>query len=110
MSTKIKLYDTGDCVEVSTWGGTDKDGFFQNIQVVGLVLEAELFEMDVNEYEKEHGKPHHEWMYRILLPDGHITEAWDYEIKPVNVMGKEYNNISQQALEKKNGSEHTKRT
>ena len=63
MSKKIKLYDTGDCVEVTVWEGYDKNGF-------------------------------HEWMYRVSLADGRVEEVWDYEIKPVNVMGKDYNTIS----------------
>ena len=92
VSKKIKLYDKGDCVEVSTWEGCSEDGFFHNVQIVGLVLEAELVEMDVNEGDGIHDK--HEWMYRVILPSGIVTEAWDYELKPVNVMGKEYNNIS----------------
>lgn len=107
MSKKIKLYDTGDCVEVSTWDCIGIDGHFKPGRAVGLVLEAELVEMDG---ESGLHDPTCEWMYRISVPDGRIVEAWDYEIRPVNVMGKEYNIISQQALEKKNGSEHTKRT
>ena len=107
MSTEIKLYDTGDCVEVTVWQGCDKEGVFNNAQVVGLVLDAELVEMDG---ESGLHDPTREWMYRVLLPDGNVAEAWDYEIRPVNVMGKEYNTLSQRALEKKNGSEHTKRT
>lgn len=106
MSEKIKLYDTGDCVQVHCWGGTDSAGFFESVNRIGLVLEAELVDMDVNEGDGVHDKQ--EWMYRVSLPDGRIVEAWDYEIRPVNVMGKEYNTLSQQALEKKNGSEHTK--
>ena len=108
MSKKIKLYDTGDCVEVTIWQGCDKEGFFNNAQVVGLVLEAELVEMDGT--IEEYFDPTYEWMYRVALPSGEIAEVWDYEIRPVNVMGKEYNTLSQQALEKKNGREHTKRT
>jgi hypothetical protein len=91
MSEKIKLYDTGDCVEVTVWQGCDKEGFFNNAQVVGLVLEAELLEMDG---ESGLFDPTCEWMYRVALPSGEIAEVWDYEIRPVNVMGKEYNNIS----------------
>ena len=108
MSKKIKLYDTGDCVEVSTWDCIGIDGHFKPGREIGLVLEADLVEMDGS--DNNHIDPINEWMYRVSLPDGRIVEAWDYEIRPVNVMGKEYNNISQQALEKKNGSEHTKRT
>lgn len=93
MPKKIKLYDTGDCVEVTTWQGCDKEGFFNNVQVVGLVLEAELVDMDG---ESGLFDPTQEWMYRVSLPDGTVAEAWDYEIRPVNVMGKEYNNISPQ--------------
>ena len=68
----------------------DTDGFFVPTRMVGLVLEAELIDMDDNAVVGD-GK---EWMYRVVLPSGRITEVWDYEIKPVNVMGKEYNNIS----------------
>ena len=109
MSKKIKLYDTGDCVEVSTWDSCCEDGFFKPGRAIGLVLEAVYVEMDDANPAFE-GEDGHEWMYRVILPDGRVTEVWDYEIRPVNVMGKEYNTISQQALEKKNGSEHTKRT
>ena len=92
MSTKIKYYDKGDCVEVSTWEGSPADGFFHSVQMVGLVLEAELVDMDLQ--RDGQFKTTQEWMYRILLPNGIVTEAWDYEIRPVNVMGKEYNNSS----------------
>lgn len=88
MPKKIKLYDYGDCVQVSTWINDNTEGFFIPDQVIGLVLEAEYVEMD--EFSGEDG---YEWMYRVVLPDGRVTEVWDYEIKPVNVMGKEYNNI-----------------
>ena len=101
MSEKIKLYDIGDCVEVSTWGGCDKEGFFHNAQIVGLVLEAELVEMDGHTDYFDATK---EWMYRVALPDGTVTEAWDYEIRPVNVMGKEYNTNTKQNNRKLNGS------
>ena len=109
MPKKIKLYDTGDCVEVSTWDCMGTDGLFKPGRAIGLVLEAVYVEMDNGnpQYKDCDG---HEWMYRVSTPDGRILEVWDYEIRPVNVMGKEYNTISQQALEKKNGSEHTKRT
>ena len=113
MSKKIKLYDTGDLVEVTVWQDVLVQRVFkENTSKIGLVLEAELIEMPMaaNEYEKEYEKSEYEWMYRVLLPDGEVSEIWDYEIKPVNVMGKEYNTLSQQALEKKNGREHTKRT
>ena len=60
--------------------------------MVGLVLEAELVEMD----DPNGNHDGHEWMYRVILPSGRVTEVWDYEIRPVNVMGKEYNNISHQ--------------
>jgi len=104
MSTKIKLYDTGDLVEVTVWQDVLYQKVFkENTSKIGLVLEAELINID-GEGNIESTS---EWMYRILLPNGEITETWDYEIKPVNVMGKEYNKLSQQALEKKNGSEHT---
>ena len=92
MPKKIKLYDKGDCVEVATWTHDTHDGFFIPTRLVGLVMEAELVQMGSN--EKMAMDDEEEWMYRVILPDGRITEAWDYEIKPVNVMGKEYNNIS----------------
>ena len=82
MPEKIKLYDQGDCVEVSTWEGSDPDGFFHSVQTVALVLEAELIHMGDN--EEMNIKDEKEWMYRVLLPSGRITEVWDYEIKPVN--------------------------
>ena len=93
MSKKIKLYEHGDCVEVSMWLNDDADGFFIPGKIIGLVLESELVEMDG---ESGLHDPTCEWMYRVILPDGRVTEAWDYEIKPVNVMGKEYNTISHQ--------------
>ena len=92
MSKKIKLYDNGDCVLVTHWGNYDKDGFLHNVESIGLVLEAELVEMGDNEDMNIHDAK--EWMYRVVLPNGRITEVWDYEIKPVNVMGKNYNNLS----------------
>ena len=92
MPKKIKYYNTGDCVEVTVWEGCDSDGFFHNVQRVGLVLEAEYIEMD----DADGIKDGHEWMYRVSLPDGRVTEVWDYEIKPVNAIGKEYNNLSHQ--------------
>ena len=49
MSTKIKLYDEGDCVEVSTWTNDETDGFFVPARMIGLVLESHLMDMDVNE-------------------------------------------------------------
>ena len=93
MSAKIKLYDEGDCVEVTVWNH-NRDDFFTPSHVIGLILEAELIEMDVNEDDGLNEKE--EWMYRVSTSNGKIVEAWDYEIKPVNVMGKEYNNISHQ--------------
>ena len=91
MSKKIKLYDTGDCVQVTIWEGYDKNGFLENAQRIALVLEAELVEMDDESGLHDASE---EWMYRVSLPDGRVEEVWDYEIKPVNVMGKDYNTIS----------------
>ena len=91
MSKKIKLYDTGDCVQVTVWQGYDKNGFLENVQRIALVLEAELVEMDG---ESDLHDASEEWLYRVSLPDGRVEEVWDYEIKPVNVMGKDYNTIS----------------
>ena len=92
MSKKIRLYGKGDCVEVSTWIHDTRDGFFVPARMVGLVIESELIHMGSNEELSMHDEE--EWMYRVILPDGRVTEVWDYEIRPVNVMGKEYNNIS----------------
>ena len=61
----------------------ETDGFFHPNRAIGLVLEAELVEMDMDDIDN----PTHdgeEWLYRVILPDGRVTEAWDYEIKPVN--------------------------
>ena len=96
MSKKIKLYDTGDCVVVS------QSGFPAPLPLIGLVIEAELVEMDLSGLSTDRhylsiDQETEEWLYRVLLPDGDVCEAWDYEIRPVNVMGKEYNNISRQA-------------
>ena len=92
MSTKIKLYDKGDCVEVNTWEVACEDGFFKPGRAIGLVLEAELVEMDA---EDAHHGGVHEWMYRVILPDGRVTEVWDYEVRPVNSINTKYNNLSQ---------------
>jgi len=75
------------------WEGSDRDGFLEHAQRIGLVLEAELVEMDG---ESGLFEPTQEWMYRVSLSDGTITEVWDYEIKPVNAMSKEYNTLSHQ--------------
>ena len=98
VSKKIKLYDAGDCVEVTAWEHFGMPptirGLLQNKTQIGLVLEAELVIMDVKNgsglLDVE------EWMYRVSLSNGSIVEAWNYEIRPVNVMGKEYNSISHQ--------------
>ena len=95
MPKTIKLYDTGDCVEVSTWDSMGIDGLFKPGRSYGLVLEAELVEMDPDVLDSD-ADPN-QWLYRVYLPGGRICEVWDYEIRPVNVMGKEYNTISQQA-------------
>ena len=92
MSTKIKLYEKGDCVEVNTWEVACEDGFFKPGRAIGLVLEAELVEMDAE--DAYHGGEH-EWMYRVILPDGRVTEVWDYEVRPVNSVNPKYNNLSQ---------------
>ena len=93
MSTKIKLYDKGDCVEVSTWINDDSDGFFVPSRQIGLVLEAELIEMDSEDAHHD-GR---EWLYRVILPDGRVTEVWDYEVRPVNSLPTEYNKLSHPA-------------
>ena len=80
MPEKIAMYDIGDCVEVSTWINDDTDGFFVPSRQIGLVLESMLVDMDDPD-GKHDGK---EWLYRVSLPDGRVTEVWDYEVKPVN--------------------------
>ena len=90
MPEKIAMHDVGDCVEVSTWINDIEDGFFKPARAIGLVLEAELVDMDVNEGDGIHDKQ--EWMYRVLLYDGRVTEVWDYEIKHVNSNNIKYNN------------------
>ena len=92
MSEKIKLYNKGDCVQISHWGGCDEMGFFHCTQSIGLVLEAELIEMGDN--EQMNMRDEKEWMYRVILPSGEINEVWDYEIKHVNTLSEEYNNLS----------------
>lgn len=92
MPKKIKLYDKGDCVEVATWTEDEGDNrFFMSNRAIGLVLEAEYVIMD------EDIEDQHEWLYRVILPDGRVTEVWDYEIRPVNSLAKPYNNISHKA-------------
>tara|TARA_B100000927_G_C16179561_1_gene354790 strand:+ start:58 stop:351 length:294 start_codon:yes stop_codon:yes gene_type:complete len=91
MSKKIKTHNVGDCVEVSTWDCCDEDGFFKPGRAIGLVLEAELVEMDG---ESGLHDPSQEWMYRVVLPDGRVTECWDYEVKHVNSNTAKYNNVS----------------
>mgnify|MGYP005727324655 FL=1 len=93
MPKKIKLYDKGDCVEVSTWDSCCEDGFFKPGRAIGLVLEAEYVEMD----DPDGFKDGHEWMYRVVLPDGRVTEVWDYEVRPVNTLPTEYNKLSHKA-------------
>ena len=67
------------------------DGFFVPGRAIGLVLEKELVEMDGESGQLGHAK---EWLFRVSLPDGRITEVWDYEIKHVNSSKSKYNNIS----------------
>ena len=93
MSTKIKLYEKGDCVEVSTWDSCCEEGYFKPGRAIGLVLEAQLVEMDDANPAFE-GDDGHEWMYRVVLPDGRVTEVWDYEVRPVNSLNTKYNNLS----------------
>ena len=83
MSKKIRKHNIGDCVEVSTWMHDDSDGFFVPAKQIGLVLEAELVEMDDGNpaFKGDDGQ---EWMYRVSLPDGRVVEVWDYEVKNVN--------------------------
>ena len=81
MPKKIKRYRVGDCVEVSTWAH-GKDDFFTPSKGIGIILDVELVDMDVNEGDGVHDKQ--EWLYRVAVTDGTITEVWDYEIKLVN--------------------------
>ena len=78
MSEKIKNHAVGDCVEVTTWDHGRGD-FFTPGTSIGLVLEAELMEMDGEEVGDME-----EWLYRVVLSSGKVVEAWDYEIKHVN--------------------------
>ena len=82
MSEKIAEHSVGDCVEVTVFDHHAEIGFFDAVQRIGLVLESELVEMDVNEGDGVHDE--FEWMYRVSLPDGRVVEVWDYEIKHVN--------------------------
>ena len=82
MSKKIAQHSIGDCVEVSTWEH-ETDGFFHPGRQIGLVLERELVEMDMNDLDHP-TYDEYEWLYRISLSDGRIVEAWDYEVKNVN--------------------------
>lgn len=91
MSKKIRLYDVGDCVEISTWDCCDEDGFFKPGKAIGLVLEAEL--VDMADEADGIGKTK-EWMYRVILPTGRVSEVWDYEVRPVNTLATGYNNLS----------------
>ena len=93
MPEKIREHAVGDCVEVSTWFQDTEDGFFVPGRAIGLVLEFEL--IDMADEAEGYGKTA-EWLYRITLPDGKITEAWDYEVKHVNSNTTKYNNISHQ--------------
>lgn len=101
MPEKIRLYDLGDCVEVSTWDSCDEDGFFRPGRSIGLVLEAELVEMAD---EAEGYAEAKEWMYRVILPTGRVTEVWDYEVRPVNTLPTEYNKLSHQPNRRRNGT------
>ena len=60
----------------------DSDGFFIPGKAIGLVIEKELVEMDINEGDGVEDKA--EWLYRVSLSDGQVVEAWDYEVKNVN--------------------------
>ena len=102
MSKKIREHNIGDCVEVSTWIHDDSDGFFVPAKQIGLVLEAELVEMDDGNpaFKGDDGQ---EWMYRVSLPDGRVCEVWDYKVKHVNSNTPKYNNISHQANRRPNG-------
>ncbi len=93
MSEKIKLYEKGDCVEISTWDCCGEDGLFTPGRSIGLVLESQLVEMDSEDAFHDC----REWMYRVILPDGRVAEVWDYEIRHVNSLTAEYNNLSHSA-------------
>tara|TARA_B100000575_G_C23079482_1_gene621870 strand:+ start:533 stop:814 length:282 start_codon:yes stop_codon:yes gene_type:complete len=93
MSKKIARHAVGDCVEVSTWEH-ESDGFFHPDKQIGLVLDKEL--VDMADPDGGYGETK-EWLYRVSLPDGRITEAWDYEIKHVNSNIEKYNNLSHKA-------------
>ena len=108
MSKKIREHNIGDCVEVSTWMHDDSDGFFVPAKQIGLVLEAELVEMDAEIVDNQRtylsiDEETKEWLYRVSLPDGRVCEVWDYEVKHVNSNTPKYNNISHQANRRPNG-------
>ena len=91
MPKTIKTHNIGDCVEVSTWVHDCSDGFFVPAKEIGLVIEAELVEMDAEVCDAQQTK---EWLYRVCLPDGRVCEVWDYEVKHVNSNSVKYNNVS----------------
>ena len=99
MSKKIKTHNIGDCVEVSTWIHDGSDGFFVPAKEIGLVIEAELVEMDAEVTDRHYlsvDQQTKEWLYRVSLPDGRVCEVWDYEVKHVNSNIAKYNNVSPQ--------------
>lgn len=97
MSKKIKLYGEGDCVQVTVWAHERSDFFAPELHI-GLVLEAELVEMDGASGLHDSTC---EWMYRVSISSGEIVEAWDYEIKPVNIKKEDYNIIVPQSHKEK---------
>ena len=76
-------YEVGECVAISN--AIREMGLHLN-DVVGIVLAKELIELDQELYE---------WLYTISLPNL-IDDFWPYEIKPVNLIKKQYNNMNQQ--------------
>mgnify|MGYP001260122263 CR=1 FL=1 len=98
MSKKIAKHNIGDCVEISTWEH-ETDGFFHPGKQIGLVLEKEL--VDMADPDAGYGETM-EWLYRVTLPNGRITEVWEYEVKHVNSHTTKYNNISHQVNRRPN--------
>ena len=69
--------DDGDCVEIHAVHCTSG----KVIKECGIILSHQLVEMDHDLFE---------YLYTVHSPAG-IEDYWPYEIKPVNLIEKEYN-------------------
>ena len=81
MRKEISEYQVGECVAIDDAVRGAKGILIKD--VVGIVLKKELIEMDEDMSE---------WLYLISYPGG-MDDFWPYEIKPVNSLGKPYNNL-----------------